>query len=130
MASPCLADDVYCRICLTNFHIRTRLLKHIMYKSKKHRCLHRLQKCGEVISYQKALELNAIEAQNNLLLYRSGHKRSYAAKPAHRICGPLPNHALILKLSQWYSIFLSHYGALSDLFPGLFKKKFSYVTVK
>ena len=95
-----LVDNVFCRICLTNFHTRTRLLEHIMYKGKKHRCFLRLQKCGEVISYQRALELNAIEAQNNLILYRAGHKRSYAAKPAHRIYGPLPNPNLILKLSQ------------------------------
>ena len=95
-----LVDNVFCRICLTNFHTRTRLLEHIMYKGRKHRCLHRLQMCGEVISYQRALELNAIEAQDNILLYRSGHKRSYATKPAHHVCGLLPNHALILKLSQ------------------------------
>ena len=95
-----LINNTYCRICLTEFHTRTRLLEHIMYKGKRHRCLCRLQKCGEVITHGEALELNSIEAKNNLALYHSGHKRSYAAKPAHRVCGPLPNHALILKLSQ------------------------------
>ena len=90
-----LVNNTYCRIGLTEFHTRTRLLEHIMYKGKMHRCLCRLQKCGEVITYNEALALNAIEAKNNLVLYHSGHKRSYAAKPAHRVCGPLPNHALI-----------------------------------
>ena len=83
-----LVNDVLCRICLTDFHTRTRLLEHVMYKGKKHRCLQRLQICGEVISYQEALELNTVEAQNNILLYRSGHKRLHAAKPAHRFVDP------------------------------------------
>ena len=49
-----LVDNVFCRICLTNFHTRTRLLEHTMYKGKKHRCFLRLQ------SAVKSYPINAL----------------------------------------------------------------------
>ena len=88
-----LTQDTHCSICLTQFHTRTRLLEHLQYKGKRFKCFLTLCSAGPSISYERARELNKIEAISNTALAHKGLRRSYAAKLAHRTPGPLPRRS-------------------------------------
>ena len=81
--------DTYCPICLTQLHTRHRLLEHIKYKGKKRHCATILLSQPFIISETEARQLDLEAANSARQLAHSGLRRSYAAKPAHRIPGPL-----------------------------------------
>ena len=85
-----LVCDTHCSICLTQFHTRSRLLEHLMYKGARFRCFLTLSSAGPSITYEHARILNQQEAISNKAFAHKGLRKSYAAKPAHRIPGPLP----------------------------------------
>ena len=71
-----LVDDTHCSICLTQFHTRTRLLEHIMYKGTRCKCFLTLCTAGPCISYEQAKLLNIQEAASNKALAHRGLRSS------------------------------------------------------
>ena len=86
--------DTFCLICLTQFHSRHRLLEHSKYKGKTRHCIAILLERGPIISEAQARARDTAAATSARVLAHSGFRRSYAAKPAHRIPGPLVKLAL------------------------------------
>eukprot|EP00973_Karenia_brevis_P018851 2584783-Karenia_brevis.AAC.1 len=84
-----LVDTTYCPVCLIEFHTRARVLEHIMYKGKKCRCYQHLTLRGPVIDDDKVALLKKDVAASSHKCRAQGHRRSHAAKPAVRLCGPL-----------------------------------------
>ena len=87
-------DDTHCPICLTQFHTRHLILEHIKYKGKNTHCTAILLSQGPIISEAQARDLDHDATTSARRLAHSGLRRSYAAKPAHRIPGPLPKISL------------------------------------
>ena len=82
-------DDVICPVCLTYFHSRHRVLRHLMYRGKKRSCLDTLMEHEPVLLYEEARALmaeNAKVANSNI---KAGHHRTYARLPAFRVSCPL-----------------------------------------
>ena len=78
-----------CPICLIQFHTRHRLLEHIKYKGKKRHCTALLSSRPPIISEAEARELDAAAAKSARQLAHRGLRRTHAAKPSHRVPGPM-----------------------------------------
>ena len=74
---------------MTQFHTRHRILEHIQFEGKKKHCIAILLSQGPIITEAEARDLDCDAAKSARQLAHSGLRRSYAAKPAHRIPGPL-----------------------------------------
>eukprot|EP00973_Karenia_brevis_P047920 6650780-Karenia_brevis.AAC.1 len=81
-----LIDGVSCPICLQLFWSRSRVLEHIMYKSK--RCFRQLLMRGPIISRVEVTSLlretAALERSNR----RAGYRRAHAHQPVVQLVGP------------------------------------------
>eukprot|EP00973_Karenia_brevis_P085207 11826936-Karenia_brevis.AAC.1 len=83
-----LVDGTQCPVCLTEFHARSRLLEHVMYKGKRFSCFHNLLLRGRVLDatqVEVAKHQVALESKN---FKHGGRRRAHAFLPACRAQGP------------------------------------------
>lgn len=84
-----IGDTSTCRVCLVNFWIRPRLLRHLREEraSAGHTaCLQLLLSFAEEIPQEELMTLNRLEAQSCRASRRAGHQRPAALAP------PAPSH--------------------------------------
>eukprot|EP00973_Karenia_brevis_P068224 9492850-Karenia_brevis.AAC.1 len=83
-----LIGGTQCPVCLTEFHSRSRVLEHVMYKGHKFRCFHNLLLRGRVLSAAQVVVAQQQVALESKQFKRAGRRRAHAFLPACRAQGP------------------------------------------